>query len=110
PVLNVRQAIGRVEEQSAGSRIERDGDGIQRKIPAAEVLHNRGPANFRASAWADIMVVASGGNSAFDLAGKENVDVAGFVILGEDLGAAFFQFAGHLRRIAFHGEVEVAKG
>ena len=55
------------------------------------------------------MIVARGGNAALHVAGKQQFDMAKLFVLDEDLGAAFFQFAGDLRGIPFHGEIQIAQ-
>src|SRR5580704_15262443 len=56
------------------------------------------------------MIIARSGDAAFYIVGKKNFDVAMFVVLGEHLGATLFEFADHLGGVAFHGEIEIAKG
>ncbi len=56
------------------------------------------------------MVVAGGGNAALTVASEEHFDVAKLFILGEDFGAALFEFVSDLRGISLHGEIEIAEG
>ena len=55
------------------------------------------------------MIVASGGDASFVVAGKKNLDVTKLLILDDDFGASLLEFASHFRRIAFDGEIEIAK-
>jgi len=48
-------------------------------------------------------------NAAFAIAGEEHFEMAKLFILGENFGAAFFQFVRDLRRIAFHRKIEIAQ-
>ncbi len=82
---------------------------LREKVAAAEILHDRGPANFGTRAGTNVVIIARGGERAFDIAGKKDIDMAGLFIFGEDFCAAFFEFAGHLGRITFDSEIHIAK-
>src|SRR3974377_630665 len=108
-MLDVGQAIGGVEKESGRSGVERNSDSVEGEVAAAEILHDGGPADFGARTRTDVVIVARGGDAAFNFAREEQLDVTEFFVLGKNLGAAFFELAGHLGRIAFDGEVEVAQ-
>ena len=109
-VFDVREAVGGIEKQAAGCGIQRDSDGVEREVAAAQVFHDGRPANFGARAGSHVIFVASGGKAALDFSGEKYFDVAQLFVLGEDFGSALFEFAGNFGRIAFDGEIEIAKG
>jgi len=107
---NVGKPIGGVQQKPARCGVERNGDGIQGKIAAAEVFHNGGPPDFRGGARPGIDVVAGGGEAAIAVPGKNHLHLAQPLVFENNLRAALFQFAHQARRIAFDREVQVANG
>ena len=67
-VLDVRQSVGGIEQQSARSRIQRDGNRIQRKIAPPQIFHDGGPAHLRPRAGTNVVFIARGGDAALDVA------------------------------------------
>ena len=51
---------------------------------------------------------AGSGNTAFAFAGEENFDMPKLFIFVQDFGAALFQFAGDLGRVALDREIQIA--
>src|SRR5207247_109448 len=82
--LDVGQSIGWVQEQAAGSRVQGNSDGVQREIAPAEILHNRGPANFRTRSRANIMVVPRGGDTSFAVTSEQYFHLPQLFIFGEN--------------------------
>ncbi len=108
--LDVGQTVCRIKQQAARGRVQRNSNGVEGEIAAAQVFHNGGPANLGTRAGANIMVVAGSGNAAFAVTREEHFDVAKLFILREDFGAALFEFLSNPRGIALHSEIEIAQG
>src|SRR5260370_27218006 len=104
--LNIGQAVSGIEQQAARGGVERNGDSVEGEIAAAQILHDGGPANLGACSRADIMVVPGSRNNALTVPGEEHFSGAKSFILGEDLGATFFEFVSDLRGIALDGEIK----
>src|SRR5258708_1501747 len=107
--LNIGQAVSGIEQQAARGGVERNGDSVEGEVAPAQIFHDGGPANLGARSGTNVMVVPGGGNAALAVAGEEHFDVAKSFILGEDLGATFFEFVCDLRGIALDGEIEIAQ-
>jgi hypothetical protein len=88
-VLDVREAIRGVEQQSARRRIQRDGNCVERKVAASQILHDGGPANFRARARAHVVVIARGGKTALAIPGEQQFHVTVLFVFRKDSGASF---------------------
>lgn len=108
-VLDVREAIRGVEQQSARRRIQRDGNCVERKVAASQILHDGGPANFRARARAHVVVIARGGKTALAIPGEQQFHVTVFFVFRKDSGASLFQLARHLGGVAFDRKVQIAQ-
>ena len=69
-VFDVGQSVGGIEQQSARSGVQRDGNGIQRKVAPPKVFHDGGPAQLRPRAGTNVVFIASGGDAALDVPRK----------------------------------------
>ncbi len=107
--LDIGQSVCGIEQQAARGGVQRNGDGVEGEVAAAQVFHDGGPANLGTRSRTNVMIVARGGNAAFAVAGEEQFDMAKLFILGEDFGATFFEFVSDLRGIALDGEIEIAQ-
>src|SRR4029077_21039934 len=67
PFLDVGEAIGGIEQQTARGGVQRECDGVYGEIAAAEILHDRGPADLGACSRTSVDVFTSGGNAAVDV-------------------------------------------
>ena len=66
--LQIGQAVGGIEQQAAGGGVEGDSNGVQGKIAATQVFHNRGPTCLRTRTRARIDFLASRLNAAIHVA------------------------------------------
>src|SRR5207245_8712160 len=108
--VDTGEAVRGLEQQTARGRIQRDGDGVQREVAPAQILHNRRPADFGARARPDVVIVARGGDAAVAISGEDDLNVPRLLVLENDLCAALLELTGDLRGIALNREIEVAEG
>src|SRR6266404_5372708 len=69
--FNIRKPVRWVQQQSARSRIQRNGNRVQRKIAPPQILHDGGPTNIRPGSRPYIMVIARRGNASLAFARKQ---------------------------------------
>ena len=108
--FKVRQAIGGIEEQAAGLRIERDGDGIDAEVAAAKIFHHAGEAIFGLGARTVIDVLTRGGNGTVHVASKNHFVVAQALAFPHHARAALLHLADHAHGVALDGEIEITDG
>ena len=108
--LEIGEAVGGIEQQTAGGGVERKGNGVQGEIAAAQVIHNCGPAHLGTRPRAGINLLASRLNAAVHVAREDHVEVPQLFVFVHDARSALLEFARETRRIALNGEIEVADG
>ena len=106
----VSEAVRGVEQQAPRGGVQGDGDGVQRKVAAPQVLHDGGPADLGPGARAVIHVVARRGDAAIHVAGKDHLDVAESLVFPENPRPALLQLPGDPKGVALEDEVQVADG
>ena len=97
-LFQVREAVHGIEQQAARLRVQRNGDGVDAEIAAAQIFHDAGETVFGLDAGTLVEVFARGGDGAVHVAGENHFVVADLFAFPHDARAALFQFAHHLAR------------
>ena len=108
--LDVRDAVERVQQQSAGTGIQRQRHGVDGEVAAAQVFVDGGGSN---AGWLARLVVALGASHVqlgANVARHQQVERAQLLVGALHRNARLLQFLFELERVALDAEIDVTDG